>query len=152
MNVIESLKNFFKRFGKKESEEQKLLTSGQTASESNWREELVKKSKVNEPLNFQRDDGSTLSLIPRMQLNGEQEYELIRNEKTRNLVRIPIYTVINENYEQGAQILSHRILLDMTVEQLRNLQPDELRFFSNDLLGKERMVSVKFLLANLCSF
>lgn len=142
MNVIESLKNFFKRFRKGESEEQKLLATGQTATESRWREDLTNKSQTNEPLNFQRDDGSTLSLIPRMQLNGEQEYEVIRNEMSGNIMQIPVYMVVNENYEEGAQVLSYKILLDMNVEQLRNLQPDECRFFSNELLDKERMKKI----------
>lgn len=99
MNVIESLKKFFKRFRNGESKEQKLLTSGQSISESKWREELVKNSKINQPLNFQRDDGSTLSLIPRMLQTGEQECEVVINKKTGNMVKIPVYTIINENNE-----------------------------------------------------
>ena len=142
MNVIESLKNFFKRFRRGESEEQKLLTSGQSEPERNWREELVKNSQINQPLNFQRDDGSTLSLIPRMLQNGEQEYETIRNELTGNMIQIPVYTVVNENSQQGAQILAHKILLDITVEQLQNFQQDEIHFFANDLLSKERIEKV----------
>lgn len=142
MNVIESLKNFFKRFRKGESEEQKLLTSGQTTSEKNWREELVKNSQINQPLNFERDDGSTLSLIPRMLQNGKQECETIINEKTGNMVKIPVYTVINENHQQGAQILAHRILLDINIEQLKSFQQDEIQFFANDLLSKERIERV----------
>ena len=142
MNVIESLKNFFRRFGRKENDEQKLLTAGQSEPERNWREELVKNSQINQPLNFQRDDGSTLSLIPRMLQNGEQEYETIRNELTGNMAQIPVYTVVNENSQQGAQILAHKILLDITVEQLQNFQQDEIHFFANDLLSKERIEKV----------
>ena len=142
MNVIESLKDFFKRFRKDENEQQKLLTSGQIGLETNWKEELVKKSQTNLPLNFQRDDGSTLSIIPRMQLNGEQEYETIKNELTGNITQIPVYTVVNENSQEGAQILAHKILLDITVEQLQNFQQDEIHFFSNDLLSKERIERV----------
>ena len=142
MNVIESLKNFFKRFRRGESEEQKLLTSGQSEPKRNWREELVKNSQINQPLNFQRDDGSTLSLIPRMLQNGEQEYETIRNELTGNMIQIPVYTVVNENSQQGAQILAHKILLDITVEQLKNFQQDEIHFFANDLLSKGRIEKV----------
>lgn len=142
MSVIESLKNFFKRFRKGESEEQKLLTSGQTGLETNWKEELVKKSQTNLSLNFQRDDGSTLSIIPVMQLNGEQKYKTIRNELTGNMTQIPVYTVVNENYKDGAQMLAHCILLDITVEQLQNFRQDEIHFFSNDLLSKERIEKV----------
>lgn len=143
MNVIESLKNFFKRFRKGESEEQKLLTAGQTSTESKWKEELVRNSQVREPLRFQRDDGSIITLTPRMQLNGEQECKVIKNEKTGNLVRIPIYDIPNEEYKPGeVQILAHEILLDMTVEQLQNMQPDEISFFSNDLLSQKRLKRV----------
>ena len=143
MNIIESLKNFFKRFRRGESEEQKLLTEGQTGPESTWKENLAKQSQVNEPISFQRDDGSILTLTPRMQLNGEQECEVIRNEKTGNLVRIPIYEVPNEEYKPGeVQLFSRKILLDMTVEQIRNMELDEIIFFSNDLLSQKRLNKV----------
>ena len=142
MNVIESLKNLFRRFGRKENDEQKLLTAGQGEPERNWREELVKNSQINQPLNFQRDDESTLSLIPRMLQNGEQEYETIRNELTGNITHIPVYTVLNENNQEGVQILAHRILLDIPVEQLKKFQQDEIHFFANDLLSKERIEKV----------
>lgn len=59
---------------------------------------------VNELISFQRDDGSILTLTPRMQLNSEQEYEVIRNEMTGNLVRIPIYEVSNEEYKSSTVI------------------------------------------------
>ena len=143
MSVIESLKSFFKRFRKGESEEQKLLTSGQAETENTWKENLAKLRQLSEPLSFQRDDGSVLTLTPRMQLNGEQEYETIRNEKTGNIVRIPIYDVNNEEYTPGeVQMFSRKILLDMTVEQIRNMELDEIIFFSNDLLSQKRLKRV----------
>ena len=77
-----------------------------------------------------------------MQLNGEQVYETIRNELTGNMIQIPVYTVVNENYQEGAQMLAHKILLDITVEQLQNFRQDEIHFFSNDLLSKERIERV----------
>lgn len=138
MKAIDKLKEFFRRF-KKENETQKLLTSGQDYTGKTWREELVEKSKSIENLKFQREDGSILTLIPTMQPNGEQAYEMIENEMTGKKNFIPIYTIINEQNEQGAQILGNKILLDMNLDRIKNLQPDELKFFSNVLLSEERI-------------
>ena len=74
--TLQNPKNFFKRFKRNKKREQKLLTSDQNVSESKWREELIKNNQINQPLNFQRDDGSTLSVIPRILQNGEQECNL----------------------------------------------------------------------------
>lgn len=139
MKAIDMVKDFFRRFKKKENEQQKLLISGKNSNGRTWREELVEKSKSIENLRFQRNDGSILTLIPRIQENGEQACDVIKNEFSGVINSIPVYTIMCEQNGQGAQILGNKILLDMNLERIKSLNPDELDFFSNVLLSKSRV-------------
>lgn len=129
MKAIDMVKDFFRRFKKKENEQQKLLTSGKNSNGRTWREELVEKSKSIENLKIQRNDGSILTLIPRIQENGEQACDVIKNEFSGVINSIPVYTIMCEKNEQGAQILGNKILLDMSLDRIKGLNPDELDFF-----------------------
>ncbi len=142
MKAIDMVKDFFRRFKKKENGQQKLLTSGKNPSGRAWREELVEKSKGIENLKFQRNDGSILTLIPIIQENGKQACDVIKNEFSGVINSIPVYTIMCEENGQGAQILGNKILLDMNLDRIRSLNPDELDFFSNVLLGKGRVEKI----------
>lgn len=159
MKIIEKLKNLFKRNNKENQaqnqlqptgyrwsyiESQKLLHPEQNYNNrDSWRDSLkVDDKPIIETLKFTRADGSVLTLTPRMQMNGEQECEIVNNYMKGIVERIPRYIVESEEFSDGAQILGHNILLNMDINQIKNLNPEEQNFFSNVLLSRDRIKKV----------
>ncbi|MCI8352207.1 MAG: hypothetical protein HFJ58_01040 [Clostridia bacterium] len=94
---------------------------------------------VKNEYNFERSDGTTISISPVLDRVGNQCYEQVFNNRTGEIQNIPKYNIYAEELKElvHPSILNHTVMIDIDYSMLED--QNVANYVVNHMLNKERM-------------